>query len=335
MQSGRATSYDVARLAGVSQSAVSRTFSPNGSVSKKTREKVLAAAAQLNFAPNAVAQSLSLGRSKLVGLVVTQYSHLNYPVALKSAVDILAGTGDSVLLQIVDAADRGDNAVDRLLQFRVDMIISTASLTEGAATACREAGVPLALINRRLDLPGIDHVSSNHAEMMRRLALQLKATGVRGTVFLDGPEMSWVSAERRRGFLLGCDEAGLPEPNVVPGEFLYQGGYDAIRELGAGLLDADAVVSANDPMAIGAIDALRFEFGMQLPDDIQVVGHDDTPTAGHRAYRLTTVRQQMDVMLERAIELAYARLDDLGRPEADLVLDSRLVVRESSRLRDD
>ena len=101
MTGKRATSYDVARLAGVSQSAVSRVFSPNGSASKKTRDKVLDAARELGFVPNPIAKSLSLGRSRLAGLVVTQYAQQNYPLALKGAVDMMSETGDALPGQVV------------------------------------------------------------------------------------------------------------------------------------------------------------------------------------------------------------------------------------------
>ena len=211
MREKRATSYDVAKLAGVSQSAVSRTFSPTGSVSRKTREKVLAAAQTLAFAPNPIAQSLSIGRSQLVGLVVTQYAQQTYPIALKSAVDVMAETGDSILLQIVDSSDRGDQAVAQLLSKRVDMIICTAGLTVAAAGQCNDAGVPLVLINRRLEVPGVDHVSSPHATVMEEVVDMIVASGAERTVFLDGLIESWVTAERRRGYIPGVQACRLTD----------------------------------------------------------------------------------------------------------------------------
>ncbi len=331
MREKRATSYDVAKLAGVSQSAVSRTFSPTGSVSRKTREKVLAAAQTLAFAPNPIAQSLSIGRSQLVGLVVTQYAQQTYPIALKSAVDVMAETSDSILLQIVDSSDRGDQAIAQLLSKRVDMIICTAGLTVAAAEQCNDAGVPLVLINRRLKVPGVDHVSSPHAAVMEEVVDMIVASGAEHTVFLDGLKESWVTAERRRGYIQACKRAGLPTPKIVPGCFDYDGGFRAVMQMSEQLSDIDAIVSANDHMAIGAIDALVYEFGLSIPEDLQIVGHDDTLTASLRPYQLTSIKQDMRRMLLQAIELAYARLKEPTRPEEDLVVNNTLVHRQTTR----
>lgn len=331
MRGKRATSYDVAKLAGVSQSAVSRTFSPNKSASKKTREKVHAAARELGFVPDPIAKSLSLGRSRLAGLVVTQYAQQNYPVALKSAVDVMTETGDSILLQIVDATDVGDEAIAQLLRRRVDVILCAAGLSPAAAQSCSEAGVPLVLINRRLNFPGIDQVGSAHAAIMRDVARLLVKSGARRTVFLDGRKGNWVAAERRRGYVEACGQLGLCEPDILAGDFDYDGGFNAVMQLGEAVRNVDAFVAANDPMAIGAIDALTHEFGLSIPEEVQVVGHDDTATARLRGYRLTSVRQDMRTILSKAIETAYNRLDDPNREDADMLIDSTLVQRESTR----
>ncbi|MCR9137633.1 MAG: LacI family transcriptional regulator [Alphaproteobacteria bacterium] len=331
MRGKRATSYDVAKLAGVSQSAVSRTFSPNKSASKKTRAKVLAAAQELGFVPDPIAKSLSLGRSRLAGLVVTQYAQQNYPVALKSAVDVMTETGDSILLQIVDATDDGDTAIARLLRRRVDVILCAAGVSEAAARTCAEASVPLVLINRRLNFAGVDQVGSNHAMVMRGVAQHLKDTGTRRTVFLDAGEGNWVAAERRRGYVAACAHVGLPEPDILVGDFDYEGGFKAVAQMGDAARNFDAFVAANDPMAIGAIDALTLELGLSIPADVQVIGHDDTAMARLRGYRLTSIRQDMRTILSKAIEMAYGRLEEPQREDADLLIDSTFVPRGSTR----
>jgi len=330
MSGKRATSYDVAKLAGVSQSAVSRVFSPNGSASKKTRDKVLEAARELGFAPNPIAKSLSLGRSRLAGLVVTQYAHQNYPLALKSAVDMMSETGDSLLIQIVDPTDMGDAAVHQLLRKRVDMILCAASISTEAAGHCTEAGVPLVMINRQTDCPGVDTVSSPNASIMQDIVRLLRTSGVRSTVFLGGEGSNWVSSERRRGFVEACRANGLPSPVVLENAFTYDGGRSAIHALGSSVRDMDAVVSANDAMAIGAMDVLRLELGLQVPGDIQVVGHDDTEAARFLSYRLTTVRQNMLGMFSKAIELAVSRRKEMHSAGAEIVIENQLVERATT-----
>ena len=327
----KATSYDVARLAGVSQSAVSRTFSPKGIASKATREKVLAAAKELQFRPNALAQSLSMGRSQLAGFVVTQYAQQNYPTVLKSAVDIMAEGGDSLLLQIADASDQGDQAIARLLDRQVDTILCATGLSDAAAHLCSEAGVPLVMINRKLNVEGVDHVLSDPRDAMRHIAQGLSASGARNIVFLDGSHESWIASARRDAFLTAWAQLEESAPKIKSGGFEYEGGYRSILELRSELTQIDAVVSANDNMAIGAIDALVFELGLSVPEDLQVVGYDDTPVARLRPYKLTTVDQDMRAMISAASHLAALRLGEFTRPSATIMTPGRVVLRGTTR----
>lgn len=331
MAERRATSYDVAKLAGVSQSAVSRVFSPNGSASKKTREKVHKAAQELGFAPNPIAKSLSLGRSQLAGLVVTQYAQQNYPVALKSAVDFMAETGDSLLIRIVDPSDAGDKAVANLLEKRVDFLLCAASLSVDSAAACHEAGVPLVMVNRTLDFPSVDSVSSPNAGTMRPIVRRLSDTGARRLIFLGGGVNNSVSHERWRGCRQACRDLQLPDPMFLECDARYGVAFSKIRDVFDGRADVDAIVSANDAMALGAMDALRFELDLKIPDDIQVVGHDDIEAARYRAYNLTTVRQDMNAMLLAAIDLAVSRLADLNRKGKEVTVPSQVIERNTTR----
>lgn len=331
MREKRATSYDVAKLANVSQSAVSRVFSPNGSASKKTREKVMQAAQELGFAPNPVAKSLSLGRSQFGGLVVTQYTQQNYPVALKSAVDFMAETGDSLLIRIVDSSDAGDEAVINLLEKRADFILSAASLRTESAAACQKAGVPLVMVNRRLKLPKVDHVLSPNAEVMRIIAQKLQASGARQMVFLSGGPNNWVLQERWRGFRKACKELDLPEPIAANGGARYDFAMRTIRELFAERRDIDAIVAGNDAMALGAMDALRYDLGLTVPGDIQVVGHDDTEAARYKSYMLTSVRQDMSAMLLTGFRLAIARRGAASKEGEELIVPNKLTERNTTR----
>lgn len=330
MKGKQATSYDVAKLAGVSQSAVSRVFSPMGSASQKTRQKVLEAANILGFAPNPIAKSLSLGRSRLAGLVVTQYAQQNYPLALKSAADVMTETGDSLLIQFVGASDNGDDAVSQLLEKRVDLILCAAGLSRTATMKCKAAGVPLVMINRKAECDGIDIVRSPNAEIMLDVARLIHASGARAPVFLGGGARNWVSSERCRGLVAACPQVGLKEPTILEADFSYDGGRSAIRHLMSWTSDFDAIIAANDAMAIGAIDVLRHELGLKVPDDVQVVGHDDTEAGRFQSYRLTTVRQDMRKMFIKAIKLAFSRSENFDRASHEIVIQNELIVREST-----
>ena len=327
----RATSYDVARLAGTSQSAVSRVFSPNGSASAAMRERILKAAGELNYRPNAIAQSLSRGRTRLVGMIATHYSQLYYPTVLKAMTGILGQTNDSLMLQVVENDLPADDAVARLLEYRVDAILCSAILTRKSALLCADEKVPLVLVNRRLDAPGVDHVLSDHYDSAHRVALGLATAGCVKTAYVAGTSHSHVGRLRCEGFLAGCRAAGLPEPLTIGGNFTYDGGHAAAVQLVDRHAGLDAIVTANDTMAMGVVDALVHDKGLRVPDDIMVVGHDGARMAGQKAYRLTTTFQPMEEMLKTAVKLAFLRRDDPDLPAAEFILKSRLIMRETAR----
>lgn len=332
MADKRPTSYDVARLAGVSQATVSRVlFSSKGSASQTTRERVEKAARQLGFAPNPIARSLNLGRSQLAGLIVTQYTQESYPVALKSAVDMMTESGDSLLVQIVGSSEIGNMTVRRLLNKHVDVIISAASLSTESARSCKQAGVPLVIINRELDFGGIDFIASPNAGIMHDVVKLLVSNGARRPLFLGGDDANWISGERCKGFKEACAKFGLPAPFVLESTFDYAGGRNAVRNLGPKCREFDAIVAATDAMALGAVDACRFDLGLAVPADIQVVGHDDIEAASYGAYQLTSVRQNMRMMLQMAIEIAYSRLENPDREDVDIVVPNELVIRRTTR----
>ena len=330
MSQRNATSYDVARLAGVSQSAVSRVFSKDGSASEAMRSKILAAAEALNYQPNRIARSLSFGRTGLVGMIVTEFTQQNYPAAVKSITDVLRDTGGSVLLQVIEGDRASRDTMRQLLAYRVDLVLCAATLTERDARLCTDEQIPLVMINQRLDLPGVDQVLSDHHEASKRIAIGLASAGVRNCAYIAGTLESQVSLMRHRGFLDGCRIAELPEPSLAHGYFTYEGGHQAALELTNGGFHPDAIISASDPMAIGAIDALVHERPLRIPDDLMIVGYNDIKMASLKAYQLTSIRQPMEDMLQQAVELALMRSEVPERPSSSIVLPSTLVMRRTA-----
>ncbi len=326
----KSTSYDVASLAGVSQSAVSRVFSPGKSASPKMRAKILAAAKELNYKPNAIAQSLSRGRTRILGLVITQYAQENYPLAVQAASDILVGSEDSILIQFVDRDTIGDPAIARLLDYRVDAIICTANLTRNAATACIEQNVPLVIINRHIDVEGVDHVSTDHFASTKDIARRLSLTGSQRTAFIGGMKDNWVSQTRCAGFQEGCRLADLPEPRVIFDCFDYKCGYDAALQLAPRLKTLDAMVCINDTVAAGLMDALRFELSISVPGDIQVVGQDALFVSSLRAYQITTTQHPVEEMLKAASALAIKRIENPHAKGASITINSELIIRNTA-----
>ena len=328
---GRVTSYDVAARAGVSQSAVSRALAEDGSASRRMRERVARAADELGYRPDAIARSLGRGRSGLVGMVVNKHSGQAHANALSGLTEVLRASGGGVLLQVVDADAPADGALAALLDYRVDAIICSSTVSAAGAEACARAGVALCLVNREAPGPRIDEVLSDNAACSAEVALGLAAAGARRAAYLQGPAEGFVGRLRFEGFAAGCERAGIPPPVRVHCEFTHRGGREATLALLERHSDVDALAAATDAMAIGAIDALREGAGRRVPEDVRVVGHDDEAAAGYAGYRLTTVRPPMEAMLGTALELVRRRAERPGAPRRRVVMASEIVQRGSAR----
>lgn len=330
MSTRRSTSYDVAARAGVSQSAVSRAFTEDGSVSSRMRARIMKAADELGYRPNAIARSLGKGRSGLVGMIVNKHSEQSHANALSGITEILRGSGGGVLLQVVDADSFADDAIASLLDYQVDAIICSSVLSKAATARCARAGVALCLVNRQSSAVRVDEVLSDNAASSATMALGLASAGVRNAAYVYGPPTSFVSRLRFEGFAAGCARAGLPAPLRIECDFTYQGGYDAALELVDRRPDLDAIAAATDSMAIGVMDALHGLRGTAVPADIMVVGHDDEAASGYFRYRLTTVRQPMQTMLHQALELVKRRIDRPDLPKRRIVIASEIIQRDSA-----
>lgn len=326
----RVTSYDVAELAGVSQSAVSRAFTADASVSARMRERILAAAETLDYRPNAIARSLGKGRSGLLGMIVNQHSEQSYVNALRGITELLRASGSGALLQVVDADSLADDAVAALLDYQVEAIVCSSVLSPKAAERCADAGVSLCLVNRQIDAARVDEVMSDNADSSASLAHELAARGAVNTAYAYGPTTGFVSRLRYDGFATGCAAADLPEPLKIHCEFTYRGGQEAAMKMIEQHPDLDAIVAASDSMAFGIMDVLQSCCDKQVPKDIMVAGYDDEATAGFASYRLTTVRQPMEAMLARAVELTRERIEQPEITKRRVVMRGELILRHST-----
>ncbi|WP_342629283.1 LacI family DNA-binding transcriptional regulator [Nguyenibacter vanlangensis] len=337
MTGGRVTrravsSTDVARLAGVSQSAVSRTFSAAGGVSAPTRARVLEAAAALGYRPNRIPAIMQSGRSHMVGVVVGGLDNPFYAAVLDHFAVALRALGLQVLLVRVDDALALDGALEQLAGYRVDAAVTALAVgSRAAAEALSALRVPTVCFNSRLTGPWISTVRSNNRAAGRQAAALLAARGVRAAGWLAGPRESAAARERGRGFAEGVAARGLAPPVAIAGDDSHAGGYDAMRRLLRARQPPEGLFCGNDLMACGAIDALR-DAGLSVPGDVLVIGYDNIPQAGWRAYDLTSFDQQVERMAGAALEMLTAALADpsnaaMGRTRA---VAARLVERGST-----
>jgi DNA-binding LacI/PurR family transcriptional regulator len=336
----RPSSLDVARLAGVSPSAVSRAFTPGASVSAATRGKVRTAAEQLGYQPNALPRMLLTARSNLVALIVGELTNPFYPEVQRLFLEALQARGRRVLLFALEGGAGGvDEALREVLKYRVDgVIVTSATISRETAAACGRMRTPVVLFNRTLRRGGDVGTSSvccDNVEAGRLVANLLLDAGHRRPAFVLGDPAASTNRDRETGFLGRLGERGLWDVPKEGGVNSYDAGHAAALALCAGPAGdrrPDALFCASDIVALGTLDALRHELGLRVPEDVSVVGFDDIPMAGWASYRLTTVRQRRRRMVERAVAMLVSKLEGgVGQPQVELV-PGELVVRASARV---
>jgi DNA-binding LacI/PurR family transcriptional regulator len=322
------TSYDVARQAGVSQSAVSRCFRPGASISPKMRERILAAANELGYRPNAIAQGLITRRSNLVAVIISNLTNLYYPEVLAELTAKLSAQGIRVLLFTLAGESEIDDVLDQVWRYQVDGAIVAARLSPAQLAAFQSRDIALVLYNRDGDGTPVASVSCEFAAGETLLIDGLFAAGSRKFGIIGGPRDSTVGEAHVRGACSRLALAGITDVPIDRGDFSYESGYAAAKRL-LGEHRLDAIIAANDVMALGAMDAARIDCGLAVPEDLSVVGYDGVDPAKWRSYRLTTVRQPVGRMTEAAVSMLVDRIEnpDLG---AERRLFSGDLVRGSS-----
>lgn len=336
MANEKVTSNDVARLAGVSQSAVSRFFTPGTSVSKRTAEKIKAAADQLGYRPNVLARSLITGKSHIIGLVVAYLENYFYPDVVERLSRSLQDQGYHVLVFISSLdADKVEETTQEILDYQVDgIVLASANMSSELAARCHASGIPIVLFNRLQDDERLSAVASNNVGGGRLLARHLIETGRRKLAYIAGFEGASTQRDRERGFLEGLAEGGLQLFARDVGNFRYEEAQAAARRLFSGEQRPDAVFVCNDHMAFAVMDVLRFELGLNIPGDVSVVGFDDVPLARWPAYNLTTIRQNVDHMVAETVNILLTAIEERDTPARRVSLDGELIVRGSTVMAD-
>ena len=326
------TSLDVARRAGVSQSAVSRVFS-GASASKSTTAKVRKAAEELRYRPNPLARAMITGKSRIIGLVVAYLDNQFYPIALERLSASLQAKGYHILVFLASNAEQDISKVmQELLDYRVDGIITASVAISNDLTAqCAGEGIPLVMFNRGQDGSGISSVTSANVVGGRRVAEFLLAGGHRRIAHIAGWKGSSTGRDRQRGFLDGLAAGGAEAIDVIDGMYDRDVAADAAQRLVSRPLPPDAIFVGNDHMAFAVMDQVR-RMGLTIPGDVSVVGYDDVPLAAWGAYDLTTVRQPVNRMVEATVETLLAQIEDPARPAQKVEIDGPLIVRSSARI---
>lgn len=329
-----ATIKDVAERAGVSSTTVSHTINGTRVVDPATQERVWAAVRELRYRPNSLARGLRRRQTHTIGLIIPDNANPFFADLARAIEDVGFAEGYSVILCNSDRSQEKEAAyIEVLLSKQVDgLILASTGDTHDALRQVLLAGLPIVMIPGGLPDVPVDIVMSHEEEAGATAARYLLGLGHRRIGCITGPRETSASAGRIAGFRHALTEAGidLPSEVVVRGDFRVEGGRDGMAELLRRDLGLSAVFVANDAMAIGALSAIR-SAGLQVPDDMSVIGFDGIWLGAAAVPPLTTIGHSFPKVGEAAVRLLLDRMRDSSRPPRREFLHAHLIERESCR----
>ena len=324
------TLKEVAIRAGVSRAAVSRAFTPGASIAEATRRRVLAAAAELGYAPSALASALSTGRTKLIGLVSNNFHNPVFLEVFDLFTRGLQDRGLRPLLVNLSGETDPEASMRMLRQYSVDgVIVASSTLPPGFAQAFRAAGVPVVhSFGRASAAPVVDVVGVDNVAAGRLAAQTLLSRGYRRIGFLGGPAAATSTIDRLAGFR---ESAGDALAGVsFAAAYSFEAGRSEMARLLAQGAPAEAYFCGDDVLSIGALSALA-DAGLRTPDDVGILGFNDMQMAGWANIRLTTIKQPLAAIISASLERVIGATDDPHRPPEAQVFPCAIVERGTLR----
>lgn len=339
------TLEEVAKLAGVSRSTVSRVVNQHPNVRPEVRERVWEVIRKTGYQPHAAARSLATRRTRVIGLIIPQavttlFTDPYFPILIRGIADACNAHNYHLMLslfsrrRVQESRARQDLLYQQVLRSRYldGVVVSSAPLDDLIFPRLLEDGVPFVLIGRysheRASYVDVDNVVGARmaVEHLLRLGHERVAT-------ITGPLNMCAGQDRLEGYRQALAARGIPvdEDLIAEGDFTEQGGQAAMRRLLPHR--PTAVFAASDMMAVGAIKVLR-EAGLRVPEDVAVVGFDDIPLASMVEPPLTTVRQPIEQLGSMAVELLVSLMENPGEETVHrVVLPTELVIRASCGVR--
>lgn len=321
---------DVAREAGVSASTVSRVMRGTGYVEVDTKLKVIAAVKKLGYKPNLLARGLRNSSGQLLGLMVPDILHETFARFISHVEEACAAHGFTMIL----GNTREDPAVEekvleKLIGLNVDgIIISQVSDTSSALKSLLARAIPVVGIDRALQEEEIDNVIVGNYEAGQMAAKYLFSMGHKKVACIQGPTPVRLSRERFEGFRDYYQANGLDVEFVVGKDFEYETGILAVRTLLEKFTDFTGLWAVNDHLAIGAMHELK-RLGVQIPQQVSIMGMDDIKTGQMIFPCLTTIRQPYKDICDKAVELLIDRIKSPGLTIRKFVLSPSLVIRDT------
>jgi LacI family transcriptional regulator len=324
---------EIAKRARVSTATVSRTLNQNGPVRAETARRVWRVAEELNYFPNSHARALVSGRSRLLGLIVSDITNPFFPELVRRFESLAMERQYDLILTSTDyQTERMTVCLRRMLERKVDGVaLMTSEMDEGLIEELSRRGVPLVFMDVGQVGPRMSHVAMDYAGGIRQAVDHIVGLGHRRIAFISGPLELKSARTRRDAFIARMRKHSLAVDKALVREATHtaEGGQQAMEALLKVSRRPTAVVCSNDWTAIGAlhaIDAAR----LRVPEDISVVGFDDIPLASYTRPPLTTVRMSAAEIGSTAFDALFHLIDGKDRKGTLLHVPTKLIVREST-----
>jgi LacI family transcriptional regulator len=323
-----ATIYDVAKLAGVAPSTVSRALGKPGRINERTQRKVQAAAEELNYRFNPMARALPTGRSTTLGMLVADFTNPVFFEMVRGAEHVAGDRGYTLIVsEFQESGQREAEHARRLLPSVGGLVLATTRLTDDEILGLADEK-SLVLINRQV--PGVDSVVSDVVPGIDAALDLLRDAGHTSIAYLAGPARAWIGRRRWDHLLHQAPANGMRVVEIPTESPTIDGGRGALARVRAA--GVTAVVAYNDLVAIGLMQAAR-DAGVSVPGDLSIIGFDDIFGASLTAPSLTTIRTPLRATGERAMAKLLGVLEPtpeaVDEPVDDAPLPTELVVRES------
>lgn len=329
----QATIKDIARMANVSITTVSRALNKEGGVSEKTREKILQIAKELNYRPNRLARSLVTKRTNTIGIILPDITNPFFPEIVRAVEDTANKFGYNLIICNTDDNSEKESLYLQVLKEKcVDGIIFTSSINPSSKNIKQllEYKIPFVLVDRYID---IDHPAGIYTDGtlgMYEAVKYLISMGHERIAFISGPKESKSAFQRYMGYINALKEANIPvrESLIKEGNYKISGGEKVVMELLSSKEDFTAVACANDLMAVGAIEVLT-QSNIKVPEEISITGFDNISLSKVVSPKLTTVEQPSYEMGEKATKMLLKLIEGKSLRKTEISLKPKLIIRNS------
>ena len=326
-----ATSLDVAKLAGVSQSAVSRCFTKGASISSRTKLRVREAAKKLGYKAQSFLSNNQNEDSGLVGVILPYITNRYYPEVLTELHEALRLKGYRILLITTDDSEELDEKlIQPYLKEKLIAIITATKPTDKFVESCNDKKIQVIAYNRNFKIPTTSSVSCDHRYGGEIIAKHFYSNNHKGVGLIEGMKGSFVSDERCKGFKNFIRNNTKIKLSVEKGNFTYEGGFEASEKLLTNK-NITAIFCADDTMAFGCLDYIKQKTKLKIPNQIEVIGYDDMIMANWESYNLSTVRQPIRKMSKLTTQLIDDYLQDPDFEAANHLIEGKFIKRKSSK----